>query len=255
MKQSDAPDPVMIRVYKGDKKGATSFFRNRPFLETVCAQLKTIEKPQINVLFHACSVGAEPYSFVAAAAMSGLFGHFEQINIIATDIEADFIAQAKAALYPASVVQGLTPAEQAFFAPADGGNVTIHPLLKEAVQFIAPASFVDFSTDVAFDAVFVMNAMTYVTPAQQSEAIRKIAGYNSRFLMLSAFHPDGIKADLQQAGYAPVAERRGEIHNAWGDRVTSGPIAPQESSWRVPPYSEEVADFEYKFGAIFQKTR
>ncbi len=256
MSEQNAPSPVMMRVYENDKKGATGFFRNRAFLMTAVDLLKTLPRGHINILFHACSVGAEPYSFIAYAAMNGFFQHFESFNILATDIEPSFIAQAQAAQYPSSILNGMNDQERAFFASSSVPDmVTIHPAIKEAVQFIPAASFTDFQTDMAFDAVFVMNALTYVSAQEQTKAINAIAAYNTRFLFTTAFHPDSVKADMVQTGYHPASTNRAQIHNGWGDRITPAPIAPSspEYSWRIPPYSENIPDYEYRCCAIFDK--
>jgi chemotaxis methyl-accepting protein methylase len=59
----------MIRVYSGDSKGATAFFRNRTLLETIA---RLLHDQRYRVLFHACSVGAEPYSFAIYCRLRGV---------------------------------------------------------------------------------------------------------------------------------------------------------------------------------------
>lgn len=54
-------DPIMIRAYNDGHKGATAFFRNRPFLDTFFSILKSRCAGRIKILVHASSVGAEPY--------------------------------------------------------------------------------------------------------------------------------------------------------------------------------------------------
>jgi chemotaxis methyl-accepting protein methylase len=60
--------PKMIRVYSGNNKGATAFFRNRPLLKTLSGLLAG-QSP--SVLFHAASIGAEPYTFAVHCRMYG----------------------------------------------------------------------------------------------------------------------------------------------------------------------------------------
>jgi len=91
----------MLRVYHGDKKGATAFFRNRAFLEQVVNLLKNLDKKQARVLFHACSIGAEPYSFAAWSLLHGI-----DVMIDATDIVPDFVQAAREGVYPLSALGG-----------------------------------------------------------------------------------------------------------------------------------------------------
>lgn len=238
----------MLRVYKGDKKGATAFFRNRVFLETVIGLLRAVGDAP-GVLFHACSIGAEPYSFAAAAQAAGL-----DVAIDATDIEPDFIKAAQTAVYPARITERMTDGEKRWFDPAGQGQVALSVLVREAVRFLPARSLADPLEDT-YDAVFAMNVLTYLTPSAQTSAIATMAKSAKTYLCLTAFHPDTIKADIEAAGFEPVMENQAEIHNAWGDRVRAGGAQPgtPEYSWVVPPYNTDRDDYEWRYGAIFRR--
>jgi hypothetical protein len=82
-----------------------------------------------------------------------------------------------------------------------------------------------------------------------------VARYNTRDLVLTAFHPDTIEADLVRNGYRPVLRDLEAIHNAWGDRVTpDDPPAPGSDrySWALPRFST-VPGYEFRFCAAFEK--
>lgn len=194
--------PVMLRVYDSDKIGSTAFFRNRPLLATLAAQFRASGKDVLNVLFHACSIGAEPYSLAAYAAMTGLDDHV-RLNIHATDINPNFVAHARAAVYPEGVLAGMSEGERACFEPHAPGLVRVRPDIAARVNFLPPASFVDFLSDQEFDVVCVLNALTYVTAEQQTSTLRNISGYNSWLLIASAFHPDSIETDVVAYGTSP----------------------------------------------------
>jgi hypothetical protein len=243
-----AGEKTMLRAYSGEQKGATAFFRNRPLLETLMDLMK--DKVGAAVLFHASSIGAEAYSFAICARMHGL-----EVQISATDINSDFLGYSRRARYPAQIIDTMTVEEQAYFQRTDEDEVTPTEDIKKMVAFLPPASFVDAVVEQPFDLVFVTNAMTYVTEAEQATAIDHIASYNRRLLVASAFHPDTIEQDLARNGYAPVLTNISAIHNAWEERIRPGytPVrGTPEYSWVLPPFSE-VEGWQYKYCSIFEK--
>lgn len=249
-------DPVMIRAYHGEHKGATAFFRNRPFLQTLTQLLAGVCRQRCRILVHACSVGAEPYSLAMwwvnhVRPQSPL-----DIEILATDIDAEFLQFAGRGEYPASLLAGMTPREQGWFERS-GENIRVPDEARRLVRFLEPRSFVDEGPGEEFDAVMVMNALTYVSPAEQQLALRRMASCARHALGLTAFHPDTIRADIEGSGFEPWMENHRQIHEAWGDRLAKGPVMPgtPEYSWRLPPYSAETPDYAYRFGAIFVRAR
>ena len=251
---SDEAAPVTIRTYAQGRKGATAFFRNRPFLQELTAILDTQRNGPCRVLFHACSVGAEPYSFALWCLRRGLLGAPCGLEISATDIEPRFMAVAKRGVYPAAVLEGMTPEERSWFEPhPEGVRVPADGLAM--VRFLPPTSFIDADPGVEFDAVLIMNALTYVTPVEQHTAILRAGGYTRRVLGLTAFHPDTIKEDVSAAGFAPVRRSQEAIHEAWGDRLTDDKIVPDspEYSWRLPHYDARAADADYRFCSLFAR--
>ncbi len=251
METIKAPEPVMLRLYEGDKKGATAFFRNRIFLKTAVAQLKALGKPKVRVLFHACSGGAEPYSFAVYAAMAGL-----EIEIDATDIVPSFVELAKMGEYPNVAVPGMLDEEKAYLHIDDRqGIFKPRPDIMARVNFLEPASFCDFTTEKRYDAVFIMNALTYVNRNQQTVAIRKAARIADHYLFMTSFHLDTIREDIDRVDFVPVADNAAQIHAGWGDRIRLAiPDTGDDSyNWAIPPYTAQVEDKDYKFCAIFAR--
>src|SRR5262245_53470135 len=84
----------MLSYRHGTHNGVTAFFRNKAFLTTFTDLLRELDHPR--VLFHACSVGAEPYSFAI------LWHHRvgAPIQIDATDIEPEFLTIAQTLQHP-----------------------------------------------------------------------------------------------------------------------------------------------------------
>lgn len=238
----------MLRVYKDDKKGATAFFRNRPFLNTVLGLMQK-ESDMPSAFFHACSIGAEPYSFVATAKMLML-----DVSVEATDIEPEFIKVAEEGVYPNSILKGMTPEEKYWFNAVKGGKVQIRDELRRKVKFQPAVSVLD-PLAKEYDAIFAMNVLTYLSPEEQTLAIVNLSRTARKYLCVTAFHPDQIKSDMEFAGFEPVPTNQEEIHNAWGDRVRVGGAEPGTPgySWIVPPYNSTAPDYDWRYCAIFAR--
>jgi hypothetical protein len=241
--------PVMIRVYEGGNKGATAFFRNRAFLATLLESLRALGRDRVRVFVHAASVGAEPYSLL----LNWLHRYRDafDLEVWATDINAHFLAAARQGIYPPQVGGGLTDEERSWFVQVDG-NLVIPEQVRERVHFLPPMDFVRDEPEGVFDAVLIMNALTYVTPEAQRTAIG-LAARHTDLLALTAFHPDGIRADLEGVGFEPLLRNHEAIHQGWGDRLGNGPVDPAspDYSWKLPPYDASRPDSAYRFGAIF----
>jgi len=233
----------MIRVYSGESKGATAFFRNRALLDTLTSRLAG-ESPR--VLFHAVSIGAEAYSFAIYCQMRGI-----RCKVIqASDISGEFLERAAAARYESALLESMSNEEKAFFE-VFGETFTPRKSIRDSVSFLPACSFVTAEFAEPYDVVFLSNALTYVSPFEQSQTISRIARYNTRYLILTAFHPQTIESDLRSNGYEPLQENLEAIHDGWGDRIFGN--APEGHSWMLRPFSR-VEGYEYKYCAIFRKT-
>jgi chemotaxis methyl-accepting protein methylase len=245
-------EPVMIRVYDGAQKGATAFFRNRPLLDLLVAELRERCGENPRVFVHACSVGAEPYSLALWCLHRA--GTPMAPAITATDLNPSFLAAARAGVYPESVLQGMTEEERGWFETGSPGEVQVPEAARRRVEFLPPHSFLE-PLEARYDAVLILNALTYVQPGEQSSAIRQ-AGRAARHLMaLTAFHPDSIRADVEATGFEPVLRNQRLIHEAWGDRLVPHPVPPDrpEYSWMLPPFETPAPDPEFRFCAVFAR--
>lgn len=248
-------EKTMLRVYSGESKGATSFFRNRPLLRALMRLCAGYPKRQIKVLFHAGSIGAEAYSFATYCRMFEL-QRAHEIQLFATDIDASFLDFAREARYPEAILEPMTELERTYFVPSGSGFVSPCDAVRSMVGFLPPISFVEALSDETFDFVFVMNAITYVTELEQSIALRNIASYNCGYLVATAFHPDTIENDLTRNGYVPVTVDLERIHDGWGERIRTADLplhGSPEYSWVLPPFST-TPGYEYRFCAIFEKS-
>jgi len=172
-------------------------------------------------------------------------------TITATDLNPSFLEAARAGVYPEVVLEGMTAEERSWFEPAGTGEVRVPDATRRQVEFLPPRSFLD-PLDARYDAVLLLNALTYVSPAEQSLALQHAAAASRHLLALTAFHPDTIRADLGSAGFEPVLEDQRLIHEAWGDRLAPHPVPEDrpEYSWRLPPFDTAVPDRTYRFCSL-----
>ena len=98
-----------------------------------------------------------------------------------------------------------------------------------------------------------MNALTYVSPAEQLQAIMNMASHTRHIMCLTAFHPDQIASDVAQAGFYPLLLNQRDIHNGWGERISSTPLKTDFPgySWKLPPYETQSIDYEWRYASIF----
>ncbi|MBM3484113.1 MAG: hypothetical protein FJX66_12545 [Alphaproteobacteria bacterium] len=244
---------MIIRAYDGRHIGSTGFFRNRALHQTVHDCIDRLCPPAPRVLFHAASIGAEPYSYVIGRALR----HPDRVEgCDATDIAPDFLKAATRARYPASILEGMTAEEGACFEHVDAGNVVICEHLRRRVRVLPPASYAEFEAEASYDVVFLLNSLLYVDAAAQRRAIARIASYNTRLLITTGFHPDTIQADLTDHGYRPITTNQVEIHEGWTERRSLKPGITEPGvtfcSPYLPPFSP-LLDADYRFGAIFER--
>lgn len=246
-------EPLMLRTYHDSHKGATAFFRNRPFLDELVSLLLALPGDDLRILVHACSVGAEPYS-IAMWWQYRLGRHGKRLQIYATDIDSAFLDFAKAGVYPENILSDMTLEERAWF-DVKNGNVCITDKVKSMVSFLPAMSFVADGPGEVFDAVLIMNALTYVTPEQQTETLGHVAAYAKDIICATAFHPDSIQADIDHIGFRPFLKSMEKIHSAWGDRLTDDVIVPGSAaySWRLPRFNTGYPDYEYRYCSIFTR--
>jgi hypothetical protein len=245
-------EPVMLRVYQGGNKGATAFFRNRALLATLMDELSALRRPRVSILVHAASIGAEPYSLALWHLNRGASKFALEVH--ATDINASFLATAQKGEYSADLARGLTPEELGWFEPGQS-VLRIPAAAKALVKFLPPMDFVRQRPAGQYDAVLIMNALTYVTPAQQTMAIANAARCCGSLLGLTAFHPDSIRGDIEAVQFEPVMTNHQAIHESWGDRLTDEPIDPRspEYSWKLPRNYAGVTDQAWRLGALFRR--
>jgi CheR methyltransferase, SAM binding domain len=250
--------PAALRPVCGQSIGTTAFFRNRAFSASLIELLSEAAGADagLRILFHSCSVGAEPYSFAMEARLRGLDQRFASIAIDATDIEPSFIETAKAGVYGIEVLRSVPPDARRYLVPGPTeDSVRIAPRLAEAVRFLPAASFSTFKPEDPYDVVLALNSLTYVSSEEQKKAICRMASYTRRYLCITAFDPDIIRPAIDAAGFLPVRRHWRAIYYGWGNRLRLKPArrGTQKRSWVLPYVPLYIRDRAYKVCSIFER--
>ncbi len=126
----------------------------------------------------ACSSGEEPYT-LAMTAFEHFAGKGWRIEILATDIDTDVLARAKAGVYPTERVDGL-PSEtvRRHFLRGKGrwaGHYKVRPELAQLVRF-ERLNFMDdeWGVEGRFDAIFCRNVVIYFDRRTQDALFRRL---------------------------------------------------------------------------------
>lgn len=250
--------PVRLRAATEKSIGTTAFFRNRPLLDTVCDRLSKIDQGEIHVLFHACSIGAEVYSFLIAAALHPLLSK-KNIVVSACDHEPAFLDLGRKGVYPSQVLSAMRDEEAVYFEIFDEFAVRVKGDFRRNVTFLPTCSIEDFDSNTPIDVVFLLNALLYLPASGQAQVISNIGRYNRHVLVTTGFHLNTIKRDLQHNGYRPYAKNARAIHDGWIDRrkpvMDPNEVIPGRiyHPWSLPPFKRKRDDI-FRFCAIFEKS-
>ncbi len=159
--------------------GVTNFFRDPSVFLALAEQIKTQlldNKPVgtvIRVWVPGCSTGEEAYSLaiLLVEALEELNLNYT-VQIFATDINSQAIAQARIGFYPANIGEYISPERLSrfFTAAPDGSNYRIHKRIREMVIF----SLHDLIKDPPFsrlDLISCRNLLIYLDAALQKKII------------------------------------------------------------------------------------
>jgi chemotaxis protein methyltransferase CheR len=166
----------------------TSFFREAHHFPILAEHARRVWRDRpLRVWCCAASTGEEPYS-IAITLMEAAGAGTPAAHIVATDLDTEVLATARAGVYDASRVEHLEESRlRQFFLRGTGaaaGKVRVKPEVAALVRFgplnlLAP-QWPDLRP---FDVIFCRNVMIYFDKATQLQVLR-------RFVPL--LHPDGL---------------------------------------------------------------
>lgn len=178
----------------------TAFFREAhhfPLLESHIAA----KSGPVRIWSAAASTGEEPYS-IAMTLLETLGPRASESRVVATDIDTDALARARAGIYPMEQVRKLDEARvKRFFLKGSGeriGLARVRPEVSSLVEFeslnlLAP----NWPIKGPFDAIFCRNVMIYFDKETQARIL-------SRFAPL--LKPDGLLFAGHSENFSYISE-------------------------------------------------
>ncbi|QJQ96567.1 MULTISPECIES: CheR family methyltransferase [Halomonadaceae] len=156
----------------------TAFFREAHHFPLLAEHVVKLPGP-VRIWCAAASTGEEPYT-LAMTLLEALGPKAKDAKIVATDIDTEALARARAGIYPMEQVRKLDEARiKRFFLKGSGeraGLARVRPEVSQMVEFeplnlLAP----NWSVKGPFDAIFCRNVMIYFDKQTQTRILERFA--------------------------------------------------------------------------------
>jgi chemotaxis protein methyltransferase CheR len=173
----------------------TAFFREAHHFPLLAEHIKGKQDP-VTIWCSAASTGEEPYS-LAMTLLETLGAKASQAKVIATDIDTDALARARAGVYPLEQVRKIDEARvKRFFQKGTGnhaGFARLRPEVSALVEFL-PLNLLapQWPVKGPFDAVFCRNIMIYFDKDTQSKILKRFAPLMKPDGLLFAGHSENF---------------------------------------------------------------
>lgn len=178
----------------------TSFFREAHHFQILAERMRASGANRYSIWCCAASTGEEPYSLAITACET--FASLQPpVTILATDLNTSVIEEARAGIYPAERLSGLSAAQlQRYFVDSgSAGGRRVRPELQRLISF-GRLNLLDpmWSARGPFDAIFCRNVMIYFDKTTQYAILRRfgpllrpdgmlVAGHSESFAHASEF--------------------------------------------------------------------
>ncbi len=161
----------------------TSWFRDGSPFEALTKDVFPLwdkgRKQQCRIWSAACSSGQEPYTisivfseYLAATATANL----RSATIIATDISASMLHEAKQAEYDESILgRGLSLARKQQFFKDNNGKWIVADNIKQRVKFKEQNLLSSYDALGKFDIIFCRNVLIYFSAQRKSDILNRMA--------------------------------------------------------------------------------
>lgn len=185
----------------------TRFFREPHHFEHLSALLRgelaeaLRAGDRLRIWSAGCSSGEEPYS-IAMTILSCIpdAGSLD-IRVLATDIDANILAKAKAGVYASEALSQIPAAMRTGIASGSDGRITLTPAVRELVRFAELNLMAPWPMKGQFDAIFCRNVAIYFDEPTQARLWtnfgkklmptgRLYVGHSER-VSVPEFKPDG----------------------------------------------------------------
>ena len=151
----------------------TSFYREEHHFRILAEHARATARPgaPFRVWSAGCSSGEEPYTLAMVVRDVWPGSERRDVKILATDISRRVLAQARAGVYSAAVMEGVPePLRRRHFVRVAGGESAwqVSPAIRRLVSFASLNLMGAWPMRGPFDAIFCRNVMIYFDkPTQQ----------------------------------------------------------------------------------------
>ncbi len=175
----------------------TSFFREPHHFPILAEQVRALRgKHPISLWCSAASTGEEPYS-MAMTVLDALGPDASQVTIVATDLDTNVLATARAGIYPEERISKLSPElVKRYFQRGTGaqaGMVRVREEVREMITFRQLNLLHDnWSVRAPLDAIFCRNVMIYFDKPTQLAILKKFVPLLRKEGLLYAGHSESF---------------------------------------------------------------
>lgn len=177
------PKHIQSAVIDAMTTNETSWFRDRtPFdalAKSVFPELDKENAHQIRMWSSACSSGQEPYTIsISIQEYLQLVPDsvVKNSQIIATDISASMLAEAKLAEYDNAILgRGLSDKRKLQFFKANDDRWQVADVIKRRVSFLEQNLLLNYDRLGKFDIIFCRNVLIYFSPERKSDILKRMA--------------------------------------------------------------------------------
>ena len=158
----------------------TSFFRDQAVFKTLrnveLPRLHRARSPQrrLSLWSAACGTGQEPYSLAMLLADMPQFEGWD-IEILATDVSADAIAQARTGLYSQAEMQRGLPGAKLEHFRREGSAWRVDFAIQSSVRFEVSNLLDGFAERGPFDVILCRNVLMYFDAATKADVLDRLS--------------------------------------------------------------------------------
>jgi len=214
----DMPHVRLLQPYSRESiEPTTGFFRYPAMLGTVADRLERQPlKTGLKVLFAACAIGCDAYSFAALASRRGLYDRCPGLRIDAQDISPVYTDIARAGYYPPHFFSSLRPVDcQALLGRDEAPDIlslfNTPPLLPvcdavhDKVRFLDAQPLESFHAPTRYNVVVATNLLLHFREERRAmKILQRAAALASDTLCLNwrPIHNNAVRHYLHGQGFA-----------------------------------------------------